>query len=408
MKIIKKEPAGFRQVYDIGVPKDHNFAIENGAFASNCFNKAHSLHYSYLSYACMWLKANYPAEFFCALMTVRSQSQPKKWASIAPQYLHEAKMLGVEVIGPQVNYSDYGFKIDNNIVYFGISAIRDLGKVAARNILKARGQTKFKDIFDFVGRVNRQKVNKKAFEALAKAGAFDRMGYIRSELTEKAEALYEWYASLEKATERKIEITQQQKEIAKIEKLIEERDALRTIKRKSEYKRNPGEPLNSVQEARLQELEDMKLRRLNPLKPIEPNEKPSFNRTKKVPLTLEDLLIQANYIGCFVGDHPAHKIFPNTQLITNCEKGDWIETAGMVNKVKKIKTRKGDDMAFLDIGDESGPAEVILFPSTYKKLAESGKLPEVNDIIKIQAKCENTEPIIKFICNSIELYKGNI
>ena len=105
MKIKKKiQVPGTQPVYDIGLEGPHNFLIKGGIFASNCFNRSHSISYSFLTYVTAYLKANYPVEFFCALMTTRSKSlQPKTWAQKAPQYIHEAKQLGVEI-----NSSAYG------------------------------------------------------------------------------------------------------------------------------------------------------------------------------------------------------------------------------------------------------------------------------------------------------------
>lgn len=82
-------------VYDIGLKGPHNFMIEGGLFASNCFNKSHSISYSFITYITAYLKANHPIEFFCALMTTRSKSlQPKTWAQKAPQFINEAKTMG--------------------------------------------------------------------------------------------------------------------------------------------------------------------------------------------------------------------------------------------------------------------------------------------------------------------------
>ena len=91
MKIVKKELLGLDTVYDIGVESNenaHNFLLENRTVASNCFNKAHSVSYSMLTYISAYLKTHYPVYFFTALMSTRSKTlQPKSWAIKAPEYV---------------------------------------------------------------------------------------------------------------------------------------------------------------------------------------------------------------------------------------------------------------------------------------------------------------------------------
>src|SRR6056300_204470 len=207
----KVTPAGQLETYDIGLKGPHNFLIKGGIFASNCFNKSHSVAYSYLTYITAYLKANHPVEFFCALMTTRSKSlQPKDWAQKAPQYVNEARQLGVEINPPSVNASDLEFTISQNEIYFGLNAIRDVGKTAAKSIMLARGKTPFKDIFNFVERVNTQKVNTKTFSALVKAGAFDKMGYLRQDLEENMQSIYDYYKDIQAYEERILEIKERE------------------------------------------------------------------------------------------------------------------------------------------------------------------------------------------------------
>ena len=125
--------------------------------ADYLFNKSHSVAYSYVSYVCAFLKANYPQEFFSALMSVRSKSLgAADWSEKAPQYVLEAKELGVHIQPPSVQNSGAGFTIQEENVYFGFNAIKDVGKGAARTVIRARGKKPFVDIHDFLSRVNTQ------------------------------------------------------------------------------------------------------------------------------------------------------------------------------------------------------------------------------------------------------------
>ena len=330
-----------------GDPDDPN----NNGMADYCFNASHSISYSFITYACAYLKANYPTEFFTALMSVRSQSlQPKDWAGKAPIYLSEARTMDVSINGPRINSSNLGFTVVDDQIYFGLNAIRDVGKTAARSIINARKAGKFKDIFNFLERVDKTKVTRRTFQSLVKAGCFDKEGYSRQELLDKTDELYDYWNNKQLYAERVAKIAEYEIESAETEKLIEERDALRQIRRASEYKRNPGEPLTDKQAFRLQELEDMNLRRkARPSDVPDPNKNPpTLERKNKVGITLDQLIEQAEYIGCFIGQHPAHILFPDTQQISSCELAEWVLTAGRVNAIKQIKTKKGADMADRD------------------------------------------------------------
>ncbi len=140
------------------------------AFAEYAFNKSHSTCYAYVSYQTAYLKAHYPAEFMAALLS-RNLSDIKKISF----FMDECKRMGTPVKGPDVNASRLRFSVDSQQnVRFGLGGIKGLGENAVQSIVeerKARGP--FKDIYDFVERVNLQTVNKKNLECLALAGALD-------------------------------------------------------------------------------------------------------------------------------------------------------------------------------------------------------------------------------------------
>lgn len=408
MKIKSVKPAGIQNVYDIGVPQYHNFVLANGAVASNCFNKSHSIAYSYITYTCAWLKANYPLEFFCALMGSRSQTlTPALWAAKATEYTTEAELLGIKINPPSINHSGIGFKIINEEIYFGFNAIRDIGKTAANSIILARGKTGFKDILDFLLKVDRTKVTKRVFQSLVKSGAFDKMGYKRSELIDATDILYDYWSDLETYLLKEEAFKAWEVENELNEALIEERNSLRQQQHQSQLKRNPGPPLTEEQTERLIELNNLNLRKKTIPKNIDDPRlnTPNLPRYSQITLSISEIIEQADCIGCFIGKHPAHIIYPNTSKIANCEYNSYIETAGYINSVKVIKTRRGDPMAFLSISDETSIAEIIVFPNVYTKLMEENNLPAVGDIIWIKGKCEAIDPTIKLIANAIDIYK---
>ena len=140
------------------------------AFASYAFNKSHSTCYAYVSYQTAYLKAHYPAEFMAALLS-RNLSDIKKISF----FMDECKRMGAPVKGPDVNKSRLHFSVDSEQnIRFGMGGIKGLGENAVQAILDERNAGgDFKDIFDFVERVNLQTVNKKNIECLALAGALD-------------------------------------------------------------------------------------------------------------------------------------------------------------------------------------------------------------------------------------------
>ncbi len=143
------------------------------AFAQYAFNKSHSTCYAYVSYQTAYLKAHYPAEYMAAVLSRWSTNIDK-----VTTFMDECRRMGILVLGPDVNESKLGFNVnqDGNI-RFGLSAIKGVGESAARKIIEEREQNgAFRDIFDFVERVNLHAVNKKSIESLATAGAFDNLG----------------------------------------------------------------------------------------------------------------------------------------------------------------------------------------------------------------------------------------
>jgi DNA polymerase III alpha subunit len=409
MKILNKQPAGEKKVYDIGLAGPHNFLIEGGVFASNCFNRSHSVSYSFLTYITAYLKANYPVEFFCSLMTTRSKSlQPKDWAQKAPQYVNEARQLGVEINAPSVNASDLEFTISQNEIYFGLNAIRDVGKTAAKSIVAARGNKPFKDVFDFVEKVNTQKVNTKVFSALSKAGAFDKMGYSRVELEQNVQAVYDYYKSIQDHQERVTEIKQRNEYNAIVIPQIERRNELRKLVKKhtrlfEKNKREISEMDFEKIKIELELLESQNLKKKVTLKEKEILPKPEFTRSETVKLNFRLIQEQADYIGCYIDTHPVTLINKNTELISSLNKGEYCKIAAVVTNIKIIKTRKTNKkMAFLELDDSETICEAILFPNIYSKYEKMDL--QVGSLVTVKAKVESTSPM-KLIINHILLHK---
>ena len=160
-------------------------------FAGYGFNKSHSAAYALVTFYTSYLKCYYPSEFMAALLTLEKDNTDK-----VVKYVDEVKRLGLDLFPPDVNKSDLVFsakKIDGEeVVMFGMGAIKGAGDVAIKSILKEREENGlFKDFSDFISRVDGSKVNKRVFESLAKAGAFDSFGFSRRTILEQIELINE-------------------------------------------------------------------------------------------------------------------------------------------------------------------------------------------------------------------------
>jgi DNA polymerase-3 subunit alpha len=145
------------------------------AFAAYAFNKSHSTCYAYLAFQTAYLKTHYLPEFMAANL-IHNNTIEK-----ISEYMKHCKSSGLKVLGPDVNESKINFSVNKEgIIRFGLSAIKGIGKGPSQDILDARKDGVFEDIYDFVARVNYQSVNKKVLESLALSGALDTFGIPRS------------------------------------------------------------------------------------------------------------------------------------------------------------------------------------------------------------------------------------
>jgi len=167
-------------------------AVQSGAifdlvdkFAGYGFNKSHAAAYAVVSYQTAWLKANAPVEFYAASMSLDIANTDK-----LSVFYQDAKRFGVKILPPDVNRSAADFEVEDGQVLYALGAIRNVGLQAMEQVVEARRQGgPFRDIFDFVERVDPRQVNKRTFETLARAGAFDSIHPNRAQLVAAADVL---------------------------------------------------------------------------------------------------------------------------------------------------------------------------------------------------------------------------
>ena len=215
-------PLGRMEVFDLTIPEHHNF-IANDFIAHNCmgkkkpeemakqrntfeqgalargidgqlsshvfnlieyfsgygFNKSHSAAYALVSYQTLWLKAHYPAAFMAAVLSADMDNTDK-----VVTLIDECRTMKLRVEPPAINRSDYHFTIaDDKTVVYGLGAVKGVGESAIEAMLEARrAGGSFRDLWDFCGRIDLQRVNRRVLESLIRAGALDELGPNRATL----------------------------------------------------------------------------------------------------------------------------------------------------------------------------------------------------------------------------------
>jgi DNA polymerase-3 subunit alpha len=146
-------------------------------FAGYGFNKSHSAAYALVAYQTLWLKTHYPAAFLAATMSSELQNTEK-----VVIFIEDCRGMNIDVLPPDVNAGAYYFTVnENDQIIYGLGAIKGVGEGPVESIVEARNSgAPFTDIFDFCQRIDSKKVNKRAIDALIKAGALDNIGPNRS------------------------------------------------------------------------------------------------------------------------------------------------------------------------------------------------------------------------------------
>lgn len=171
VEIMEKEKAGFME----GAKKnnvDEKVASDlydtMSKFAAYCFNRSHSAAYAFVAYQTAYLKAHYPIEYFCALLSSVKDDLEK-----TQMYIAQAQKMGIKVLPPDINKSHAEFAPDEDNIRFGLNSVKGVGMAVLEMLEDERSKGgEFKSVADFASRVNTKCLNKKTLESLIKAGAF--------------------------------------------------------------------------------------------------------------------------------------------------------------------------------------------------------------------------------------------
>ncbi|MGD2294612.1 MAG: DNA polymerase III subunit alpha [Candidatus Aminicenantes bacterium] len=291
-------------------------------FAGYGFNKSHSAAYAYLAYRTAYLKSHYPLCFLAALLT--SEAERGATAQVV-KYINECKEMGINILPPDINASDFNFTVTEGNIRFGLSAVKNVGEGAIRDIIEARKERgKFVSPFDIFQDVDPKTVNRKVIESLIKAGALDSLGWKRSQLFHLVDKMIDYAHDLQKLKSSRQNLLFGQSQ-------------------------------------------------------IEPPEVPAEVRGMREwdePLFLS---YEKDALGFYITGHPLAQYGNNLKRLAshsicdldenndfNCE----IRLVGIISSIKPLKTKKDERMATFVLEDLSGRIEVVVFPDFFQKYYE--------------------------------------
>ena len=327
---------------------------EMAEFAKYAFNKSHAACYAVVAYRTAYLKAYYPAEFMAATLNSFLGNLDK-----IPQYIDECKLLGIEILKPDINKSNSKFTVENidggqkiGKIRFGLGSIKNVGLVPIDSIIKERNENgKFKSFTDFCERIADEAVNKKCIESLIRAGAFQEFPENRATL------------------------------LASFETII---DTIQSSKKKGLDGQVSMFDIGNEEDE-------------------EKNDKIKYTYYNQQEFTEKELLsMEKEMLGIYVSGHPLEKLRDQIEHETNIntkqikeideemskeeqteklqfKDGQNVKYAGIITAVKKKYTKTNKIMAFVTVEDLFGQAEIIVFENAY--LSSQKSLIEENIVL---------------------------
>ena len=280
-------------------------------FADYGFVKSHAVAYSLISYQLAFLKANFPVNFYAALLTNAIGNADK-----LSQILQEAKSKGIRILPPSISKSVRHFKVEQGAIRFSLSAIKGVSAPFLKKLMEIRRQREqpFEDIFDVAISLSAVHFTRKSIEPLIKAGALDEFGRDRAVL------------------------------LATIEGAMKQAELVRPTE---------AEDLFSSDVLTFGKLKHTQV------DPIPEKMKLQFEK---------------EVLGFYLSDHPITTVRQTVQTtattkdLKDLQNEHFVSLIGMVVDVKQTRTKKGELMAFVMIEDEFGTVSLTLFPKTYNEV----------------------------------------
>jgi len=316
-------------------------------FAQYGFNASHATCYALIGYQTAYLKAHFPTEFMAALMT-SDQNDIERIAFL----VNECQQMDIKVLPPDINESNQDFsRVDEKIIRFGLNAIKNVGHNIVENIVQERKNNgEFKSITDFIERVNSRDLNKKSLESLTKCGALDIFGERNQILTAMEQIL--------------------------------------NLSRESQRAKDNGQ---------------------TSLFTGQPNIKiSSFKLPDVVPADKKERLSwEKELLGLYISEHPFKnyekrlaKIATFCKNLSKDQVSQRVKIGGFINKIKKINTRAGQPMLFVEIEDTTGRIEVLVFPNT---LEQTSTAWQEEKVVLVSGRLSDRDDNLKIICDSVKV-----
>ncbi|EFK06911.1 putative DNA polymerase III subunit alpha [delta proteobacterium NaphS2] len=316
-------------------------------FGGYGFNKSHSAAYAMIAYQTAYLKAHYPVQFMCALLTLDMGNQDKTIKNIA-----ECRTMGIQILPPDVNESQADFSVVEDQIRFGLAAVKNVGQKAVEMLIEERDKHgHFKGLLDFCRRMEGSKVNRRVLEGLIQCGAFDFTNAFRSRLFEGLD------------------------------------DALKLC-----GARHDPNQLNMFGSLELGEGEAGGLLELPDLPEWEEKEK--LRREKEA-------------LGFYITGHPLEGFQKAIKRFATClvndlptqNDKDQVKLAGVVESLKLKRTKRGDKMAIMHLEDLTGSTEVVVFPDVF---AEAAPLLKGDEPLLVSGSVEIGDKSAKIIAKEIK------
>lgn len=298
-------------------------------FAEYCFNKSHSTAYGAVTYQTAYLKAHFPVAYMAALLTVNAGSADK-----VQRYISNCNAMGIEVMPPDVNASRTDFTPKGDRILFGLSAVRNLGDGAIRQLIASRdSEGPFASLADVCDRLPSSVLNRRGLESLIHCGAMDALepSANRAQLMADLDLLLDWASSRAK-----------------------DRDS---------GQGNLFDLMSAPSDAEDSSSDLSLAPKAAPVSDYPPTEK---------------LRLEKDLVGFYLSDHPLKQLDPSARLLAPIgltsleEQADKakISAIAMISEYRQVTTRKGDRMAILQLEDLTGSCEAVVFPKSYARLCD--------------------------------------
>ncbi len=320
-------------------------------FAGYGFNKSHSTTYAWIAYQTAFLKANYPAHFMAALLTIEAANTDK-----LAMYLGECRDLGVTMLAPDINSSELAFTVVNNAVRFGLCAVKNVGEGAILSMLTVRKALgRIDSLYTLCEHADQRLVNKRVLESLIKAGAMDSL------LPESAGTVASRRARL----------------FGAVDKAIEHGGRHQRDRDKGQSQLFGGDDGSSAAAT----LPDA----------------PAWTE-------VQQLAGEKEALGLYMSGHPLDRFGEELKTfgarrvadLTTSEADVWV--GGIVSGLRPLKTKKGDRMAVFMLDDVAGNVEVVVFPETFQK---HGMLVENDAMLLVRGKLEKDEESARIVATEL-------